>query len=73
MDRHQKFAHAAVLSPLVRQFAPSRIERQLLARALECVVAARHEDVAARGPCGSEEGRQVLGGLPVDAGRRNAA
>ena len=73
MDGHQKVANQSTLAPLVRQFAPSRIERQLLARALECVVTTRHEGAAAQEQRGSEEGCRGLAGVLVGGGRRVAA
>jgi len=41
MDRRGKSAGSAAIALVVRQFSPSRIERQLLTQVFECVVAGR--------------------------------
>ena len=41
MDRRGKFAGSAVIALVVRQFSPSRIERQLLTQVFEYVVASQ--------------------------------
>lgn len=43
MDRRGKSASDAAIALVVRQFLPSRIERQLLTQVFECVVARRRE------------------------------
>lgn len=43
MDRLGKSASKAAAALVVRQFSPSRIERQLLTQVFECVVARRRE------------------------------
>lgn len=43
MERCVKSASDAALALVVRQFSPSRIERQLLTQVFECVVTARRE------------------------------
>ena len=43
MDCRRKSASNAAIALVVRQFAPSRIERQLLTQVFECVVARRCE------------------------------
>jgi hypothetical protein len=43
MDRRGKSAGSAAIALVVRQFSPSRIERQLLTQVFECVVARRRE------------------------------
>lgn len=43
MDRRGKSASKAAVALVVRQFSPSRIERQLLTQVFECVVARRRE------------------------------
>lgn len=43
MDRRGKSASNAAIALVVRQFSPSRIERQLLTQVFECVVAKRRE------------------------------
>jgi len=43
MDRRGKPASNAAIALVVRQFSPSRIERQLLTQVFECVVAKRCE------------------------------
>jgi hypothetical protein len=43
MDRRGKSASNAAIALVVRQFSPSRIERQLLMQVFECVVAKRRE------------------------------
>jgi hypothetical protein len=43
MDRRGKSASDAATALVVRQFSPSRIERQLLTQVFECVVATRRD------------------------------
>ena len=43
MDRRRKSASNAAIALVVRQFSPSRIERQLLTQVFECVVVRRCE------------------------------
>jgi hypothetical protein len=43
MDCRKKSASNAAIALVVRQFSPSRIERQLLTQVFECVVAGRRE------------------------------
>jgi hypothetical protein len=43
MDRRGKSAGYAAIALVVRQFSPSRIERQLLTQVFECVVTRRRE------------------------------
>ncbi len=43
MDRHANNARNVKLATVVRQFRPSRIERQLLAQVFEFVVATRSD------------------------------
>ena len=43
MDRRGKSASDAAIALVVRQFSPSRIERQLLTQVFECVVATRRD------------------------------
>jgi hypothetical protein len=43
MDRRGKSASKAAVALVVRQFSPSRIERQLLTQVFECLVARRRE------------------------------
>jgi len=44
MERQAVVAGKAMLATVVRQFAPSRIERQLLAQVFECVVTVRRPE-----------------------------
>ncbi len=44
MERQAVLASKAMLATVVRQFAPSRIERQLLAQVFECVVTVRRPE-----------------------------
>jgi hypothetical protein len=43
MDRRGKSASNAAIASVVRQFSPSRIERQLLTQVFECLVATRRD------------------------------
>ena len=43
MDCRKKSASNAAIALVVRQFSPSRIERQLLTQVFECVVVRRRE------------------------------
>jgi hypothetical protein len=43
MDRRGKPASNAAIALVVRQFSPSRIERQLLTQVFECVVTRRRD------------------------------
>lgn len=44
MERQAVVASKAMLAAVVRQFAPSRIERQLLTQVFECVVTVRRSE-----------------------------
>ena len=44
MERQPRQASKAMLATVTRQFAPSRIERELLAQVFEFVVTERHSD-----------------------------
>lgn len=44
MERHARDASKAMLATVIRQFVPSRIERELLAQVFESVVTERHSD-----------------------------
>ena len=43
MNRREKSASDATTALVVRQFSPSRIERQLLTQVFECVVTTRRD------------------------------
>lgn len=44
MERRTNQAESTRRTSVVRQFAPSRIEHQLLAQVFECVVSTRHPE-----------------------------
>jgi hypothetical protein len=54
MDRRGNSAGKAAMALIVRQFSPSRIERQLLTQVFECVVTTRR-DAYAVGNGGGED------------------
>lgn len=55
MDRQGKSVGSAAIALVVRQFSPSRIERQLLTQVFECVVTRRREGHTVVGDAGESD------------------
>jgi hypothetical protein len=77
MERRSNHPKDAMLASLIRQFAPSRLEHQLLAQVFESVVAVRRRGQpatldSAGDPQPNEEQRVVAGNISRFA-RRSAA